>query len=416
MYCGLDFGTSNSTVGAMSQGRAALLPLQGQSATLPSAVFYHEESKAVEFGREAIATYLDGEDGRLMRSIKSVLGTSLIGESTQLGPRRLPLKSVIADFIAEIKRRAETHLGVELTSIVQGRPVHFVDGNDEANRKAEDTLREILRSIGFKHIRFQFEPIAAARHFESAATAQQLALVADIGGGTSDFSVIRIDPSRVDVGTRNDDVLGNYGIRLGGTDFDQQLSFWGVMPLLGRGAKLGAKGVAAPNWIYYDLSSWPRINLLYTPKVAADIRTAMRTSGGDVRFNRLQKTIDRQLGHHIAADVEQAKIALSYDPTVEIDLGYLEAGLKQELTLGNLNDLLADNLKRLDEAIAECLRQSQVPHTAIDLIILTGGSTEMPLIRDAIGRLFPDATIAPCDKFGAVGSGLTLEAHAVFGA
>ncbi len=406
MHCGLDFGTSNSTLGVVRHGQAALVPLQNRNVTLPSALFYHEDTRAIDFGRDAITTYLDGGDGRLMRSIKSVLGTSLAKESTQIGNRRLPLKSVIADFIGEIKRRAEQHLGAELDSIVQGRPVHFVDGNNKADTEAENALRDILSSAGFRNIEFQFEPVAAARHFKRESAVEQLVMVADIGGGTSDFSVIRI--------AAEDDVLGTYGIRLGGTGFDQKLNFWRIMPLLGRGAMLQKERMAAPNWIFHDLATWSQINMLYQTQAMRDVRWAIDAGGDDIRFQRLEKTIDQRLGHHIAADVEAAKITLSENDAVNIDLNYVAPGLNHDLTLADLHEVLDDSMDKLAAAVDECLTMSGVAREAVDLVVLTGGSTEMPLVQEAIRQALPNSVIEPCDKFGAVGSGLALEAAAVF--
>ncbi len=415
MFCGLDFGTSNSTLGVAQHGQATLVPLQHQNTTLPSALFYHEDNGAIDFGRDAVATYLDGGDGRLMRSIKSVLGTSLAKESTQVGNRRVPLKSVIADFIGEVKCRAEQHLGTELDSIVQGRPVHFVDGDSKADQAAENTLLEILSSVGFKNIKFQFEPVAAARHFERSSAGERLAMVADIGGGTSDFSVIRIAAHDRGGVPAEDSVLGNFGIRLGGTGFDQKLNFWRIMPLLGRGVMLPKERMAAPNWIFHDLATWSQINLLYQEKTMRDVRWAIDAGGEDIRFRRLERTIDRRLGHQIATDVEAAKITLSESTAAGIDLSYLEANLRQDLTLDDLHDVLDDSMDRLAAAVEECLVMSNVAAEAVDMVLLTGGSTEMPLVQEAIRKVLPASVIESCDKFGAVGSGLALEAAAVFG-
>ena len=415
MFCGLDFGTSNSTLGTLHQNKLQLLCLEkaGQS-TLPSTAFYYEDSYDIAFGQAALNCYLEGLDGRLMRSIKSVLGTSLADEQTRVGSRRIPFKTVIGNFLAEMKKRAEETTGTELTAVVQGRPVNFVDQNPEGNRKAQDLLEEILKSIGFKHISFQMEPIAAAWQYESTAEKEGLALVVDIGGGTSDFSVIRIRPDRQENDTGEQDVLSDTGIRLGGIDFDQCLSLAGVMPLLGYGASLRGGKLNNPNWLYRTLSIWPQINQIYTQRSRRDIDWILENGDGDIRFDRLSTVAEDQLGHHIANDVEQTKIRLSSEQTVDLDLSYLEQGLNQRLDQDLLAQATEKSRSRLKGAIDESLKQAECQADDIQVVLMTGGSTEMPVVRQSVRDCLPGATFHNIDKFGAVGYGLALEAQKRF--
>src|SRR5256886_3108727 len=153
---------------------------------------FYETDGGVLIGRRAVEAYVEGAPGRLMRSLKSVLGTSLIDETTRLGRARVSFRDVIAYYLGAVKRRAEQATGCELREVVHGRPVHFVDNAPDADRKAEDTLRTIARGIGFDEVTFQFEPIAAALDYERQITSEEVALIADIGGGTSDFSIVRL--------------------------------------------------------------------------------------------------------------------------------------------------------------------------------------------------------------------------------
>ena len=163
--CGLDFGTSNTTLGTIEGHAPVLAELEAGDTTIPSAIFY-EVDGAVLIGRKAISAYVDGAPGRLMRSLKSVLGTSLIDETTRLGRERTSFRDVIAYYLGAVKRRAEQATGLELRDVVHGRPVHFVDNAPDADRKAEETLRQIAREVGFDDVTFQFEPIAAALDYE----------------------------------------------------------------------------------------------------------------------------------------------------------------------------------------------------------------------------------------------------------
>eukprot|EP01034_Spumella_vulgaris_P026799 gene26799-33435_t len=231
--CGVDFGTSNSTVGWVRPGHPTMLALEDGKTTLPSVVFYNAEDEEVTFGRAALGEYLAGYEGRLMRSLKSLLGTSLIDGQTEVGGRALPFRMLLANFIGEVKKRAEQASGRQFNSAVFGRPVHFIDDSAANDQLAEDTLAEIARSVGFKDIAFQFEPIAAAFDYESQISREELVLIADIGGGTSDFSLVRLSPERAKKAERRDDILATGGVHIGGTDFDKYLSLSAVMPLLG---------------------------------------------------------------------------------------------------------------------------------------------------------------------------------------
>ena len=278
--------------------------------TIPSAIFY-EADGAVLIGRRAIEAYVDGAPGRLMRSLKSVLGTSLIEETTRLGRNRVRFRDVIAYYLGAVKRRAEQATGRELRDVVHGRPVHFVDNAPEADRKAEQTLREIAREVGFDDVTFQFEPIAAALDYERQITTEEVALIADIGGGTSDFSIVRLGPQRHGKADRSADILANDGVRIGGTDFDRQLSLGVVMPLFGFGSPMKRAGLDVPSSYFHDLATWSNINRMYDPRVAADIRQVRQEASEPELLDRLLRVVEEQRGHTLAMEVEDAKIALS---------------------------------------------------------------------------------------------------------
>jgi len=407
MYCGLDFGTSNSALSYVSHGEPKLAVLEQDKAIFPTTIFYHEDRRC-DFGAEAIAKYLDDHPGRLMRSIKSILGTDLIGEGTVIGERRILFQNVIADYLREIKTRAEKDLGTEFDAVVHGRPVHFVDSDSAGDLDAETSLRGILASVGFKHIEFELEPIAAARYFTHLQAPKKLLIVVDIGGGTSDFTVVRSSPEN------RYEVLASHGIRLGGMDFDRELSFWRVMPMLGRGATVSSEKLPTPNWIYSDLASPFRINLLYGPAKMRDLRWLFDVGADNPKVRLLQSVVERHAGSKIAKDVEEAKIALSTEKRHKCDFSYIEKGLSKRFDRRELGDVLADGMKRLQTAIAEVLSQSGVSAGSIEQVVMTGGSTNMPLVQDVLKSCFPRAGMETSDRFGAVALGLALEAQSRF--
>eukprot|EP01041_Mallomonas_annulata_P015502 gene15502-32770_t len=230
---GIDFGTSNSAMAwADVRGTARLIPLEGTAVSMPTAVFYNSEDSTTHFGRDAVAQYLSGTEGRLMRSLKSLLGSPLLLETTVVNHQQISFQEIVATFLAALRERAAQTLGVAPTKVVMGRPVHFVDDDLERDALAQDSLLQAAQAVGFRQVSFQLEPIAAALDYERRLDRESVVLVVDLGGGTSDFTVVRLGPQRMKLANRAGDVLATTGVHIGGTDFDKYLSLSAVMPLL----------------------------------------------------------------------------------------------------------------------------------------------------------------------------------------
>jgi hypothetical chaperone protein len=412
--CGLDFGTSNTTLGTIDGAVPVLAALEAAQTTIPSAIFY-EADGGVRIGRKAVEAYVEGVPGRLMRSLKSVLGTSLIDETTRLGRERVSFRDVIAYYLGAVKRRAETATGRELRNVVHGRPVHFVDNAPDADRKAEQTLRTIAEGIGFEDVTFQFEPIAAALDYERQIASEEVALIADIGGGTSDFSIVRLGPERHGKADRATDILANDGVRIGGTDFDRQLSLGVVMPLFGFGSAMKRAGLDVPSSYFHDLATWSSINRMYEPRVLADIRQVRQEAAEPELLDRLMRVVHEQRGHTLAMEVEDAKIALSEQRRSEIPLEWVAPGLSAAIARPELVSHTRQLADRISARIKNCLVQAGLTSGAIDSVFLTGGSVKLAHVHKAITKAVPSARIVEGDIFGAVGKGLTLEALRRYG-
>jgi hypothetical chaperone protein len=414
--CGLDFGTSNSAIGIVRDGVPVLAPVEGRETMVPSAVFFDYETRGrVLFGAEAIATYIAQHEGRLMRALKSILASPLIDEKTALGHRMVPLTEVVEIFVRHLRQKAEAFAGEEMTAVVHGRPVRFVDDDDAADAKAQSVLAGIARRAGFRDVSFVYEPIAAAYHYEEGANAEEIVLIADIGGGTSDFTVIRIGPRRRARPDRGDDILANGGGRIGGTDFDALLSIDAVMPLLGLGSDLVAKNLPMPKSLYYELATWSTINFAYSRRNEREVAGLVADSRTPERTGRLLATLQRRLGHRIAFAVEDVKIALSARDTTDIALGFLENGLHAPATRLGFDRAIAAKTTRLTALAARCIADAGLAPDAIATIFFTGGSSRVPAVRDAIAAAAPSARIAAGSDFLSVASGLTREAQRRYG-
>jgi hypothetical chaperone protein len=424
-YGAIDFGTSNSAV-ALPAGQAVrLVALEDDLVTMPTAVFYPAEGGSplaapqALFGRAALDAYVDGLDGRLMRSMKSILGSSLAEQHTDIGAgRALRYLDVIGGYLRHLLARAQSAAGAPMDRAVIGRPVFFVDDDPMADARAQSMLADVARAAGLREVQFQYEPIAAALAHEATVDREQLVLVADIGGGTSDFSLVRVGPGRRSRLARKDDILANHGVHVAGTDFDRRVSLAAVLPWAGyRSRRPAAPGEAArevPSGLYHDLATWHLINTAYAPARVAEWR-AMRSWFADPRHHaRLMRVLTQRLGHGLAAAAEQAKIDVALRGTASVDLGAVEAGLSCELSADSAARALQVDQDRIVAAAEETLRQAGVAASAVQTLFFTGGSTGLGSLVDGISAVFPGATPIRGDRFASVAHGLGLHARRLF--
>ncbi len=412
LSCGIDFGTSNSTIAVADGDGARLIAVEGDHVTIPSAVFWETDGDAL-FGRAAVAAYVAGDDGRLMRGLKSTLGSSLLGERTQVGNRKLSFRDIVARYFRHLKAVLDGQ--VAATAVVLGRPVHFVDGDEAADKAAQDTLEQIALAIGFKHVAFQYEPIAAALQYEQSVLAEELVLIVDIGGGTSDFSIVRVSPEGRLRAHRQGDILANDGIRVGGTDFDRLLSLASIMPHLGYKTPTGGGKGLMPNHYYLDLATWHRINFVYTQRTAADLKALRLVADEPARIDRLIRVVHERHGHALAMAVEEAKIGLSDAEVARVQMSGFTGGPNPMVHRDAFEAAVAVPLVRIGSTIQGVLAMAGVSPAQIGTVFMTGGSSGLPALRALVGDVLPGVRIATGDMLGSVGTGLALDAARRFG-
>ncbi|MCL2093998.1 MAG: Hsp70 family protein [Treponema sp.] len=238
LLAGIDFGTSNSAVSYIKDGAVKMVQVEPGSDLIPTALFFFAETNRRLYGNEAIDAFISQTEGRFMRSIKSILGTSMMDAYTKVNKYNIDFKDIIRYFIAHLKLKLQEETEADEIMLVLGRPVKFHEDNEDLNRRGEALLREIAVLTGFSTVEFQYEPIAAAFQHEQNINEEKLAAVLDIGGGTSDFAIIRIGPQRKDRLDRKEDILACTGVRVGGNDFDRYLNFFNFMPHLGKDATI----------------------------------------------------------------------------------------------------------------------------------------------------------------------------------
>ncbi|MBL8325410.1 MAG: Hsp70 family protein [Rubrivivax sp.] len=440
-YAAIDFGTSNSALavpasarrpdvdrcgGAATVAGLQLVELEPGHPTMPTAVFYRSDTPAERleadrlYGRAALAAYVEGHDGRLMRSMKSILGSSLLDQSTDIGAgRSVRYRDVVAGYLRHLRGLAGAACGAPVERVVLGRPVYFVDDDPARDARAELALRGAAQAAGFTEVHFQYEPIAAALDMESRATREQLVLVADIGGGTSDFSLVRVGPARRGQADRRSDILSNHGVHVAGTDFDRRVELAHILPLAGHGAlrpaAAGEDARVMPSGLYHDLATWHLINTVYSPQRVAELRSMRMWFAEPRQYQRLLAVLVRRLGHALAAAAEAGKIAVAEAARTRIELSFWEPALAVDFDEAQADAALRYDFERIVAAASETVRRAGLGADAVDAIYFTGGSTGLAPLVQRIGAAFRRAERVRGERFSSVAAGLGVHARALFG-
>ncbi len=405
---GIDFGTSNSAAGYLCDGKPRLIEFAPGQTTLPTTFFFDFDSRTTLLGEPANHALLEGIEGRFMRALKRVLGTSLMHEKRQILNERVTFVDIISRFLRQIKRQAEAQTGETFDRVLSGRPVVFHGMQDPREQQAEDDLRACYLAAGFKEVAFMAEPEAAAIASGALEQSGETGLIVDIGGGTSDFSLFRSTAAGVEI-------LANHGVRIGGTDFDRAVSFHQVMPLLGKGTQLrnaiGPGTFGTPNAIFNDLATWEKIPFLYTAQTRRKVDDMLRQSEAPEKFGRLADVLQDELGHDIAFAVEQGKIAANKNEGLaQITLDEIERGLSVPLPGSELTDILAPYTIQLSQGVQDTLQLAGLTASQVDRVIYVGGSSLLGVVTHAMRQHFPNAQHSFSEVFTAVTDGLAIAA------
>lgn len=401
---GIDFGTSNSAVGYAIDGKPQLIAIEDGQDTLPTSIFFDSSKQELRFGRAANASLINRDEGRYMRALKSVLGTSLMHERRYMWGKVMTFVDVISFFLKEVKTRAEATTGQTFTHALSGRPVFFHSENEEKNQRALEDLTACYHTAGFEHVEFMFEPEAAAianGGFSDGA----LTLIVDIGGGTSDYCLFR-------EGSDSIDVIACNGVRIGGTNFDRTLSIDHVMPHLGYQKLIrrewGKETLAAPNHIFHDLATWEKIPSLYAPKSRDLAEDLQKLALVPHPFSRLVTVLEEELGHDIAFAVEHGKIQTNTSGQSQIELQFIEKELQARLSRDQLNASLQQYVDKIASASLATLIDTNISAEQLDKVIFVGGSSLMQNIEHAVAPVFPNAELKYSNAFTAIIDGLAI--------
>ncbi|KZN42591.1 molecular chaperone [Pseudoalteromonas luteoviolacea] len=452
MVVGFDYGSSNCAMGILQQNTVSLVPLEQGKHYLPSTLYALHNSlisdlvaqnlsgndqtayrtsragilKSAQFarndldleiaesgvfvGQQAIEEYISmPEEGYFVKSPKSFFGA--IG----LKPEQIAFFEDIASaMIVELKRRAEQHLGRTLTHTVIGRPVNFqAVGGEESNRQAIDILTTAARRAGFKEVEFLFEPLAAGIDFESNLQHDQKVLVVDIGGGTSDCSLVQMGPSFRDNTDRSGDFMAHTGKRIGGNDLDIALAFHKLMPTCGLGGEFKS-GLPLPHQIFWQACKINDIQMqsdFYSSAFGRELVTMLRDVKEANKLARLQVIHENKMTHQFVRQAELAKIALSEVSEYSADLSFVEVQLMQQINITELEESVNSSLSQITHLAQQAITDAGVQP---DAIYLTGGSAQSPLLKQALREALGNIPMLNGDNFGSVTAGLTKWAERIY--
>lgn len=449
MFIGFDYGTSNCAVAIMVQGKPTLLPLEGHSTYIPStlcaptresvsehlfrhlniapsdvvgeqilrrSIAYNREEgielvpEDIVFGQAALDLYLkDPRDVYYVKSPKSFLGASGLHE-VQISF----FEDLVCAMMANIKHTAEQQLQHTITDTVIGRPINFHGcGGELANQQAEAILIKAAKRAGFRHIEFQFEPVAAGLEYEAALAQDQTVLVVDIGGGTTDCSLIKMGPSYRGKTDRADSLLAHSGQRVGGNDLDIYLALKQLMDHFGMSSQMvsGIKMPISQFWNPIAINNVEAQKDFYAKQNLAALNRLRQDAQEPEKLLRLIEVYNETLGYSLVRRAEEAKIALSKDDNYLVRIALLNEILEVDISRAQMVDAIESPKSKMIELVKEAVSQGGVQP---DAIFMTGGSAQSPVLCQAIEQQLPNIPIVRGNDFGSVTAGLTRWAEICF--
>lgn len=424
---GIDFGTTNSSIGFVQNGAVQLVRFQspggGESASSRSLLYLQRQmmkpGKPVSAwtGAAGIEHYLqtdsfdDAFQGRLIQSLKSHLSArNLTG--TEIFGRQYQFEDLVARLLRDLRLRASDSLGFEVTHALSGRPVMFVGADSEAdNDFAVGRLRAAYEQAGFTDVQFAMEPVAAAYAYESTIQQDELLLIGDFGGGTTDFSVLRVGPQvRAHGGPQ---VLGTTGVGIAGDAFDARIVRRLISPALGSESHARSMGkllTALPAWIYANLERWHTLSFLRTREVHAMFQSAEKNALEPEKIAALRTVVEHDLGYRLHGAVQRVKVQLSDEESTEFVLDAEELHLRTPVARADFEAWISPELTRMEQSLDELLHKTGVQPAQVDRVFLTGGTSLVPAVRRVFTSRFGEDRVQSGEAFTSVAYGLALMA------
>jgi hypothetical chaperone protein len=412
----IDFGTSNSLLAAANRDRlfepVPLDPLASDPTILRSIVCFPDEG-GVFVGAEALRQFVEhGAEGRLLRSIKRHLGSRSFS-GTVIRGRLVSAEELVGAVLRQMRVRADEYFGAPVRRVLLGRPVHF-DGEDDSF--AESRLRKAAELAGFEEVHFLAEPVAAARAFGAAAEREELALIGDFGGGTSDFTVLRVGPRAL----RREDVLAVGGVAVAGDALDASLMRSQVGRHFGAEvryrAPFGTNVLRMPRAIVEHLCSPAHLSMLQRRDIAsflADVRRWSLSADDRRTMDQLTALVEETQGFHLFEAIERAKRELSSESDAEIVFSHPGIEVREPVTRSGFEEASRREVDEILRCLDETVRAAGIGFGEIGVVCCTGGTAKVLRIAAEIRRRLPAARVEQFRGFHSVVEGLSREAHEI---
>ncbi|WP_432709131.1 Hsp70 family protein [Pedobacter sp.] len=407
---GIDFGTTNSALSIYDEERNEILT----TILIPSLLYFPEEyategSTNHVVGETAISAYLeDGMKGRFIKSIKQILSRSSFTE-TRIQNKRYNASQLVALILMELKARADEFIGQSCTKAVIGRPVFFDDDNTSKDTLAQTRLNKAAELAGFDQVRFQFEPIGAAFTYEKTLTKKEHVLVADLGGGTTDFTYVVLDPDKTGNIDRKEDLVASGGIYIGGDSFDSAFMWEKCTPYFGKYTQYEAtpgKVLTVPKSLFANICTWDKINFFNGIKIKKEIEDYYYFSGNDRKFKNLITLIDNNLGYSVFQAIEKTKIALSDQDNSSFTYNNMGIEINEDVDIVEYDRIIDKDLLKIKNYLSHFLSSHNIQESAIDSLFLTGGTSQVRAIQHLFKSKFPHIKVNSGDNFTSVAKGL----------
>jgi hypothetical chaperone protein len=423
---GIDFGTTNSSVAlATGDGRVELVRFAargGETFSSRSVIYLEKilEASGVRrthswTGPSAIEHYLDAEQkGRLIQSLKSYLPSRTLTGTSIFG-RQYKFEDLVGRILSDLREHAERQFGRPIRHAMVGRPVRFVGAETEDDDAyAVQRLRAAFAQAGFESVELELEPVAAAYSYQATLDHDELILIGDFGGGTSDFSLLRVGPGVRRTSGAPQEVLGNSGLRLAGDSFDARIVRKLVSPALGSDSYARSMSKilpAVPAWIYANLERWHYLSFLRTHEVTEILRSARLRALEPEKIKALSSLIEEDLGYQLHSAVQRVKFALSHAESAEFSFRDGSMDLQIPVTRAEFEGWIAEELGSIERAIDSLLESAGVRAGDVDRVFLTGGTSFVPAVRGIFARRFGEDRLRSGNEFTSVAHGLALRAQ-----
>ncbi|WP_342645562.1 Hsp70 family protein [Mucilaginibacter sp. CSA2-8R] len=412
---GIDFGTTNSALAIYNETTRQI----EHTLLIPSLIYFAEHrnadgSPSFVVGEEAIAAYLaEGMKGRFIKSVKQVLSRPSFTE-TRIQNRRYNAAELVAIILSELKMRADRLTGQDVRKAVIGRPVHFDDDSLQKDTLAQTRLSKAAALAGFKDVRFQFEPIGAAFAYERTLKRRERVLVADLGGGTTDFTYLTLDPQKADYQDRKSDMMATGGIYVGGDSLDAAFMWERGTPYFGKHTQYEAtpgKRLTVPKSLFGRICSWEQMNFFNGPRIQKELEDYYYFSGKDAKFKNLMTLIEHNLGYSVFQAIEQAKISLSGNEQAVFRYHQLGIDIEEDVLLAEYESIVGKEVRRIADYLDQFMRDKHIAPGDIDSLFLTGGTSQVKSIRQLFQSRFPEAALNTGDHFRSVATGLAYSGY-----